>query len=418
MPAATVTLRRGPSAPRRGGVLVPPRRAVDRQRPARVPALLRSTTAGCWSDSASPTRSCCSAVSTSRSCAPTAQSARLRRLPGVPAPVHLTAALAGYGLLSPLDRLRGGPRRAGAATARSGEPGARRRRRSATFLRRHGQNDATIDALWGIVATATLNLAPDEASLALAAKVFRTGLLDHAPAADVGYAAVPLGELHSTATLGRARRTPASRCCSRTGSTQRRGRVGAVASQRSGAVREPGSADDVVLAAAAPRRVRGAAGDCARPRPARADAARRGADRQRPRHLRPQGHRPAVRGRRRLARAVVLRPDRHVRVCTHHAGQYLAITVSAADGVIDDAEPRRCPSSSSPSWHGCCPPRGRADGPRRVRHPRTASDVPAGRRVRAALRPQRDVGLDGVWLAGAWTAPAGRTRWKARCAAE
>ena len=32
-------------------------------------------------------------------------------------------------------------------------------------------------------------------------KVFRTGLLDHAPASDVGYADVPLAELHSTATL-------------------------------------------------------------------------------------------------------------------------------------------------------------------------------------------------------------------------
>jgi len=69
------------------------------------------------------------------------------------------------------------------------------------FLRRHGQNDATIGSLWGIVATATLNLRPDDASLALAAKVFRTGLLDHADAADVGYAAVPLGALHSTAAM-------------------------------------------------------------------------------------------------------------------------------------------------------------------------------------------------------------------------
>jgi squalene-associated FAD-dependent desaturase len=69
------------------------------------------------------------------------------------------------------------------------------------FLRAHGQNDATIGALWGVVATATLNLDPDEASLALAAKVFRTGLLDHASAADLGYSRVPLGQLHSVAAL-------------------------------------------------------------------------------------------------------------------------------------------------------------------------------------------------------------------------
>ena len=49
------------------------------------------------------------------------------------------------------------------------------------FLRAHGQNDATIESMWSIVATATLNLPPDEASLALATKVFRTGLLDQCP---------------------------------------------------------------------------------------------------------------------------------------------------------------------------------------------------------------------------------------------
>jgi len=67
------------------------------------------------------------------------------------------------------------------------------------FLRQHGQTEAVIDALWGIVAIATLNIAPDDASLALAAKVFRTGLLDEAAAADIGWAAAPLGELHGTA---------------------------------------------------------------------------------------------------------------------------------------------------------------------------------------------------------------------------
>jgi squalene-associated FAD-dependent desaturase len=127
--------------------------------------------------------------------APDGRTARLRRTPGLPAPLHLTAALAGYGVLSPRDRLRAVR---GALALRTLNPADRRLddRTLGVFLRRHGQNDATIDALWGIVATATLNLDPDEASLALAAKVFRTGLLDSAPAADVGYAAVPLGRLH------------------------------------------------------------------------------------------------------------------------------------------------------------------------------------------------------------------------------
>jgi squalene-associated FAD-dependent desaturase len=128
---------------------------------------------------------------------PDGRSARISRLPGVPAPAHLGAALAGYSLLSPVDRLRAVR---GALALRRLDPTDRRLDESTfgQFLRAHGQNDATIRALWAIVGTATLNLAPDEGSLALAAKVFRAGLLDEAAAADVGYAAVPLGHLHAT----------------------------------------------------------------------------------------------------------------------------------------------------------------------------------------------------------------------------
>jgi squalene-associated FAD-dependent desaturase len=130
--------------------------------------------------------------------APDGRSAWLRRTRGVPAPAHLTMALATYRLLSPLDRARAVR---GALALRFLDPADRRldARTLGGYLRRHGQNDATIAALWGVVATATLNLDPDEASLALAAKVFRTGLLDSAPAADVGYSAVPLGRLHDEA---------------------------------------------------------------------------------------------------------------------------------------------------------------------------------------------------------------------------
>jgi squalene-associated FAD-dependent desaturase len=124
--------------------------------------------------------------------------ARLRRSRGVPAPGHLGPALAGYALLSPGDRARV---IRGALALRLLNPADRAldQRSLETFLLEHGQNRATIEALWGIVATATLNIAPREASLALAAKVFRTGLLDSAPAGDVGYAVVPLGDIHSVA---------------------------------------------------------------------------------------------------------------------------------------------------------------------------------------------------------------------------
>jgi squalene-associated FAD-dependent desaturase len=126
---------------------------------------------------------------------PDGRRARLRRTRGVPAPAHLTAALATYGVLGPADRARAVR---GALALRMLNPSNRALddRTLGEYLRAHGQNDATIAALWGIVATATLNLDPDSASLALAAKVFRTGMLDSAPAADVGYAAVPLGRLH------------------------------------------------------------------------------------------------------------------------------------------------------------------------------------------------------------------------------
>jgi len=129
---------------------------------------------------------------------PDGRRGRLSRVRGVPAPLHLGAALSRYGLLSAEDRARV---IRGALALRRLDPSDRNldSQTLGAFLRAHGQNDETITALWGIVATATLNLAPDDASLALAAKVFRTGLLDHAPASDIGYAAVPLAELHSVA---------------------------------------------------------------------------------------------------------------------------------------------------------------------------------------------------------------------------
>ncbi len=128
------------------------------------------------------------------------RSARLSRLPGVPAPAHLSGALLRYSLLSPGDRLRAARGALALRRLDPRDPGLDDRRLG-DFLRQHGQNAATISALWAIIATATLNLNPDDASLALAAKVFRTGLLDSAAAADVGYSAVPLGEVHSVAAL-------------------------------------------------------------------------------------------------------------------------------------------------------------------------------------------------------------------------
>ena len=62
-------------------------------------------------------------------------------------------------------------------------------------------------ALWDLITVPTVNLPAPEASLAMAAKVFQTGLLRDARAADIGWSRVPLGRLHgdrAAATLDRA----------------------------------------------------------------------------------------------------------------------------------------------------------------------------------------------------------------------
>jgi len=321
------------------------------------------------------------------------RSAHLSRLPGVPAPAHLTGALVRYGLLSPADRLRAVR---GALALRRLDPSdaSLDARTLGAFLREHGQNDATIGALWGIVAVATLNLAPDDASLALAAKVFRTGLLDHAAAADVGYAGVPLGEVHST---------KAQRALDKAG-------VEVLLSHRvesveAGTVRARGrdgtrewTPDAVVLAM--PHDEALAAVPALRGTPvARAEGL---------------GAAPIVN--------VHVVYDRQVTDLAFAAavnspvqwffdrtdtsglerGQYLAVTVSAADAIIDE------PSKSIQARYidelaRLLPAAARA----------TVVDAFVTRERRAtfrqapgtaALRPGPRSGLDGVWLAGSWTA--------------
>src|SRR5581483_10112902 len=65
------------------------------------------------------------------------------------------------------------------------------------WLRAAGQSPAAIERVWNLIALPTLNVDANEASLALAAMVFRTGLLSDAPAADIGWSRVPLSDLHA-----------------------------------------------------------------------------------------------------------------------------------------------------------------------------------------------------------------------------
>jgi hydroxysqualene dehydroxylase len=114
----------------------------------------------------------------------------------LPAPVHLLPSLAGYRLLSRTERLAA----IGAAAAlRRVDPDAPAtdERTFGDWLVEHGQTPRAVRRLWDLVAVAALNVPSDQASLALAAKVFRTGLLETAGGGDIGRPRVPLAELHA-----------------------------------------------------------------------------------------------------------------------------------------------------------------------------------------------------------------------------
>ncbi|WP_030890716.1 hydroxysqualene dehydroxylase HpnE [Streptomyces sp. NRRL F-5053] len=119
---------------------------------------------------------------------------RLRRTQA-PVPLHLAAGLATYPHLSLLERASVG--RAALALKRldPADP-ALDGIDFGTWLHRHGQSPRAVEALWDLVGTATLNARAPEASMGLAAKVFKTGLLTDPGAADIGWSHVPLGDIH------------------------------------------------------------------------------------------------------------------------------------------------------------------------------------------------------------------------------
>ncbi|WP_079122704.1 hydroxysqualene dehydroxylase HpnE [Streptomyces abyssalis] len=121
---------------------------------------------------------------------------RLRRN-SLPVPLHLAAGMANYRHLSPVER--GLAARAALALQRldPADP-ALDDVDFATWLHAQGQSGRAIRALWDLVGTATLNARAPHASLGLAVKVFRTGLLSAPGAADIGISRVPLGHLHDT----------------------------------------------------------------------------------------------------------------------------------------------------------------------------------------------------------------------------
>ncbi|MGH3488378.1 MAG: hydroxysqualene dehydroxylase HpnE, partial [Actinopolymorphaceae bacterium] len=124
------------------------------------------------------------------------QVAWLRRSRLGPAPLHLAPALARYAPLSLVDRARIAPAVLALRTVDPDDP-ANDTLTFGSWLRIRGQSSHAVDRLWALITVAALNLHPDDASLALAARVFRTGLLEDARAADIGIPAVPLRQLHA-----------------------------------------------------------------------------------------------------------------------------------------------------------------------------------------------------------------------------
>ncbi len=124
----------------------------------------------------------------------------------LPAPLHLAGSLLRYPHLPVSARLS-------AARAMLGlrrlDPGRDNLdgQTFASWLSRHGQTPETMSRLWDLITVPTVNLPAAEASLAMAAKVFQTGLLHESDAADIGWSRVPLGRLHgerAAAALDRA----------------------------------------------------------------------------------------------------------------------------------------------------------------------------------------------------------------------
>jgi squalene-associated FAD-dependent desaturase len=180
--------------------------------------------------------------------------ARLRRT-ALPSPLHLAGALARYPLLS--LRERAAVARAALAFRRTGQDTAGLDACTlGDWLAARGQGERARRRLWDLFIVSALNIAGDEASVPLAATVIRTALLGASDAADIGVAAVPLGHLHGDAPAGLLATLGARVCLSaRVAEIERQadggflvGRTGRAAGADAANTDDPVPADGVVLA--------------------------------------------------------------------------------------------------------------------------------------------------------------------------
>ncbi|HEY2283081.1 MAG TPA: hydroxysqualene dehydroxylase HpnE [Solirubrobacteraceae bacterium] len=112
---------------------------------------------------------------------------------GLPAPLHLAGSLVRYPHLTLTQRLSAA--RAAIALGRlDPDDPALERQTLGEWLGAHDQGPEAVAALWDLIALPTLNLPAAQASLALGAFVFQTGLLASASAGDIGFHERPLSE--------------------------------------------------------------------------------------------------------------------------------------------------------------------------------------------------------------------------------
>ena len=104
----------------------------------------------------------------------------------LPPPLHLAGALARYPHLGRAQRLSAALA-ARALSAIDPDDPENDRRTLGEWLGDLGQSESSLAALWDLIALPTLNVRAADASLALGAFVFRTGLLGSAEAGDIGF---------------------------------------------------------------------------------------------------------------------------------------------------------------------------------------------------------------------------------------
>jgi squalene-associated FAD-dependent desaturase len=123
--------------------------------------------------------------------------ARLRRT-RLPGPLHMGQALVTYPLLSPAERLKVTRAALAMRFLHPARPGLDAQRLG-DWLAARGQSERARRVLWDLFTVSALNVAGDDANLSLAATVVRTALLGARDAADIGTPAIPLGDLHGKA---------------------------------------------------------------------------------------------------------------------------------------------------------------------------------------------------------------------------